>query len=139
MGHPEASNAQVAWLAGYSPSSTSYTNPRSALHTAGLIVYPRSGVIALSEAGIAMASAPAAIAGTILDRVLDQLRGPERAILAAVAHHWPKAVTNEVAATMAGYTPTSTSYTNPRSALRTKSLISYPTSGQLRAEDWLFP
>src|SRR5215831_484829 len=45
MGHHEASNAQVAWLAGYSPSSTSYTNPRSALHTAGLIEYRRAGII----------------------------------------------------------------------------------------------
>jgi hypothetical protein len=40
-GGPSPSNAQVAWLAGYSPSSTSYTNPRSALKTAGLLEYPR--------------------------------------------------------------------------------------------------
>jgi uncharacterized protein len=41
MGEHQPNNAQVAWLAGYSPSSTSYTNPRSALKTAGLIDYPR--------------------------------------------------------------------------------------------------
>jgi hypothetical protein len=34
IGEPSPSNAQVAWLAGYRPSSSSYANPRSALKTA---------------------------------------------------------------------------------------------------------
>jgi hypothetical protein len=41
IGGRSPSNAQVAWLAGYSPSSTSYTNQRSALKTAGLLECPR--------------------------------------------------------------------------------------------------
>jgi len=37
IAEPSPSNAQVAWLAGYSLSS--YANPRSALKAAGLIEY----------------------------------------------------------------------------------------------------
>src|SRR6266436_6501667 len=40
IGEQSPSNAQVAWLAGYSPSSSSYANPRSALKPSGLIEYP---------------------------------------------------------------------------------------------------
>ena len=32
----------------------------------------------------------------------------------------------------------STSYINPRGALKCKDLISYPASGAVRAADWLF-
>jgi hypothetical protein len=37
IGEAPPSNAQVAWPAGNSPSSSSYANPRSALKTVGLI------------------------------------------------------------------------------------------------------
>src|SRR6266478_5840828 len=40
IGEQSPSNALVAWLAGYSPSSSSYANPRSALKPSGLIEYP---------------------------------------------------------------------------------------------------
>jgi hypothetical protein len=40
--------------------------------------------------------------------------------------------------TGANYSASSTSYTNPRSALRTKDLITYPAKDQVRAADWLF-
>ena len=39
-GHYQPSNSQVAWLAGYSPSSSSYANPRGALKSKGLLEYP---------------------------------------------------------------------------------------------------
>src|ERR1700730_17909881 len=51
IGGPSPSNAQVAWLAGHSPSSTSYTNPRSALKTAGLFVYSLPPRTALGPRG----------------------------------------------------------------------------------------
>ena len=41
IGGRSPSNAQVAWLAVYSPSSTSHTNQRSALKTVDLLEYPR--------------------------------------------------------------------------------------------------
>lgn len=137
MGHATPSNAQVAWLAGYSPSSTSYTNPRSALKSADLVDYPSPDRVALTPAGREIASA-IEIHGTLLDFVLAQIRGPEARILKAVAAFFPNGATNDEVAEGANYSASSTSYTNPRSALRTKDLITYPSQGVVRAADWLF-
>ncbi|WP_157791307.1 hypothetical protein, partial [Bradyrhizobium japonicum] len=125
LGHVKPSNAQIAWLAGYSPSSTSYTNPRSALKTGGLIDYPMADHLALTAAGVAKA-VEFKLNGSLLDFVLGNLPGPEARILTSIAHHYPRAVPNATAAEGAQYSPSSTSYTNPRSALRTKDLIDYP-------------
>src|SRR5262249_19286416 len=119
LGSAMPSNAQVAWLAGYSPSSTAYTNPRSALRTAGLIEYPHSDHLAISQAGESRAE-PLILTGRLLDFVKEHLPGPEARILASIAAHYPKSVANAIAAEGAKYSATSTAYTNPRSALRTK-------------------
>lgn len=50
-----------------------------------------------------------------------------------------KASPDDELAAAAGYSPTSTSYTNPRGALKTKRLADYPEKGMVRAADWLFP
>lgn len=137
MGHDSPGNAQVAWLAGYSPSSSSYANPRSALKTAGLIEYPRPDCLAITPTGRAAAN-PFKLTGSLLDFVLSNLGGPESRILGAIAAHYPKAIPNEKAAEGARYSATSSSYANPRSALRTKDLITYPEKDHVRAADWLF-
>lgn len=137
MGHPQPSNAQVAWLARYSPRSSSYTNPRGGLKSADLLDYPSPDKLALTGEGKRHASA-LEIRGTLLDYVLLQLPGPERRILAAIAHAYPKAVSNEHAADDANYSATSSSYTNPRGSLKTKYLVTYPNGGMVRAADWLF-
>jgi hypothetical protein len=137
MGEHQPNNAQVAWLAGYSPSSTSYTNPRSALKSAGLIDYPAKDQLAITADGAAVA-APFALMGTLIEFVLSLLPGPEARILRSVAGHYPRQISNDEAATGANYSASSTSYTNPRSALRTKDLITYPAKDQVRAADWLF-
>jgi uncharacterized protein len=130
-------NSQVAWLAGYSPSSSSYTNPRGALHSKGLIKYPTPDLLQLTADGAA-AGVPMTMSGSLVDLVLSKLTGPEARILRAVVAHYPNSATNEEAADIARYSPTSSSYTNPRGALKSKELISYPSQGYVRAADWLF-
>ena len=62
----------------------------------------------------------------------------EARILRAAAERHPDAAPNADIAAAAGYSPTSTGYTNPRSALRTKALVDYPGRDMVRAADWLF-
>ncbi len=138
MGHERPSNAQVAWLARYSPVSTSYTNPRGALKSEGLIDYPEAGRVALTREGDGRAS-PLQIDGSLAEFVLAQLPGPEARILRAAIAAYPEAATNDQIAEAAGYSASSTSYTNPRGALKTKELIEYPSPGMVRAVDWLLP
>jgi hypothetical protein len=137
LGNNAPTNAQVAWLANYSPTSTSYTNPRGALKSKGLILYPAGDCVALTDEGSAVAVAMT-FSGSVLDMVLAQLPGPERRILAAVAAEYPSEVSNEVAAERAQYSATSTSFTNPRGWLKSKELITYPSGGMVRAAEWLF-
>ena len=137
LGQGDPSNAQVAWLAGYSPKSSSSKNPRSSLKTAGLIVYPANDHVRITAEGF-LVSQPIMLPGSLLDFVLSNLPGPEGVILKSIAAHHPNAIDNETAATGANYSASSSSYKNPRSALRTKDLISYPDNGKVRASDWLF-
>lgn len=137
MGHTSPSNAQVAWLARYSPTSTSYTNPRGALKSAGLVEYPAPDRVELTPDGEKLAG-QIDIGGDLLAYVLNQLPGNERRVLEAVAHFYPKAASNDDVAARANYSPSSTSFTNPRGALKTKDLLTYPGPGQVRAADWLF-
>jgi len=79
IGEAPPSNAQVAWLAGNSPSSSSYANPRSALKTAILIEYPSPDHVAITDVGEAQSS-PIDLQSSLLDFVVANLRGPERRI-----------------------------------------------------------
>ena len=137
IGHARPTKAQVAWLARYSPTSSAYTNPRGALNAAGLIEYPVPDCVSLTSAGGEVAL-PIDLGGTLLDFVLSQIPGPEQRILRSVAQRYPDALTNDDAAAGANYSPTSSAYTNPRGALKTKDLITYPSNGMVRAADWLF-
>ena len=93
MGHIAPSNAQVAWLAGYSPSSTSYTNPRGALRSGGFIDYPAPDRLALTIHGAACAVA-SVIDADLLAHVVALLPGPEGRILASIAKAFPHQLSN---------------------------------------------
>lgn len=138
MGHEAPSNAQVAWLAGYSPSSSSYTNPRGALKSRELVSYPHPDRLSITPAGRALATQIELSGRKLIDFVSGQLRGPEQRILLAIAAAHPNPITNEQAAEGAGYSPASSSYANPRGALRSKELITYPQPNHVQAADWLF-
>lgn len=141
FGIANPSNEQAAFIAGYSPTSTGYTNPRGALRSAGLIEYPSPGAVTLTASGRALATAPDAVPSReeLHRRVLGKLGGPQQRILQVALAAYPDGLSNTDVAERAGYSHTSTGYTNPRGALRTLSLIDYPAPGQVRAADWLFP
>jgi len=55
---PRPSNPQVASVAGYSVTSSSYTNARGALKSAGLVTYPNQGEVELTSEGRSKAPPP---------------------------------------------------------------------------------
>lgn len=141
LGHERPLNEQVAFIAGYSHTSTGYTNPRGALKTSALIEYPEPGRVSLTDAGREQAEAPDAppTGEELRRRVLGKLAGPQQRILSTLIDAYPDQLTNEECASRAGYSHTSTGYTNPRGNLKTLNCITYPVSGSVRAADWLFP
>jgi hypothetical protein len=141
LGHDRPLNEQVAFIAGYSHTSTGYTNPRGALKTAGLVDYPEPGRVSLTDAGRDKAEAPDAppTGEELRRRVLGKLAGPQQRILSVLIDAYPEALSNDDCASRAGYSASSTGYTNPRGNLKTLNCASYPSPGQVRAADWLFP
>ena len=133
--------ATVAFVAGYPVTSGAFKNPRSSLRTKGLIVYPSPGTMALSESGNAVADFPVMphTNKDVQDAVRKALDGPMCKLFDVCIRAWPDAVTIDALAQATGYPVTSGAFKNPRSRLRTLGVVDYPSPGQIRAADCLFP
>lgn len=136
FGESRPDNTKVAFLAGYSPTSTSYTKARGALKSAGYVDYPQPDIVALTDIG--QRAAQAEHITDIPAMIRPKLTGPELAIFDVMIMGYPGELNNASASQRSGYTATSTSYTKARGALKSKGLITYPGPDRLRAEDWLF-
>jgi hypothetical protein len=141
LGITEPNQVAVAFLAGYTFGSGGFNNPKGSLRTHGYIAYFPGSRIGLTEEGRAIAHAPDA---TLTDdalhrRVLDRLPGPEQRLLAPLLEAYPEAMSKESLAEAAGYTAGSGGFNNPCGRLRSLGLVEYPSGGQVRAADVLFP
>lgn len=141
FGINEPTNTQVAFIAGYTPNAGAFNNYRGSLKSNGFVEYPSGGRIALTEAGIQQAAEPAGIPSEeeLHDRVRDKLSAPIIKVLNPLIEAYPEAMTSADVADAAGYTAGTGAFNNYRGALRSLGIIDYPSSGMLRAEDWLFP
>jgi hypothetical protein len=131
----------VAFLAGYTSTSSSFERARGTLRTAGLIEFPTQGTLRMTESGATIASTPDAPLdnAAMHAAVMSRLGGPERKVLQPVIEAYPESITQEDAAAAAGYSHTSSSFERARGSLRTFGLIDFPRAGELRATDVLFP
>jgi hypothetical protein len=141
LGHHRPLNEQVAFIAGYSHTSSGYKNPRGALKESGLVEYPEPGRVSLTGAGREKAEAPDAPPNgeELRRRVLGKIGGPQQRILGVLIEAYPESLSNEDCAGKAGYSHTSSGYKNPRGNLVALNIATYPQQGQVRASDWLFP
>jgi hypothetical protein len=143
LGITSPPKAQVSVLCGYAnPRSGGFSGPLGRLAAAGLITYPRSGEVALTDAGRARAQAPdAPLTNAVLhERVLDKFDGPRARILREVIAAYPQALDKAELGLKLGYqNPRSGGYSGPLGTLSKLGLIRYPTSGQVAATDLLFP
>lgn len=135
----EVTQTAAAFIAKYTPGSSSFRNPRSALAAKGLIDYASNGDIWLTEAGKEQARFPERVATSaeLQDRVLDILAGPEKKLMNELLDKYPAGMTQEEHAIASGYTPGSSSYRNPRSKLASLGLLRYE-GDRVYAEKWLF-
>lgn len=130
----------VAFLAGYSVLSTSFTKAMGAMNTAGLSTYPDSQSIALTDAGRVAANQPERILTTeqLHQCIFARLPGPESRVLRVLINHYPNTVNRDRLAQEAGYSPLSTSFTKALGKLRTLGVSDYPSSSDAVALPILF-
>lgn len=139
IGVPEPKQTAVAFIAGYRYGGGGFNNPRGALRTKGLLDH-RGDSLRLTAAGRALANVPDTSLSTkeLHDRVLAQLKSPERRIMEPVLNAYPDAISDEDLAKASGYAHGSGGYNNPRGRLRSLNLIEYPERGMIRASEFLF-
>jgi uncharacterized protein len=138
-GNEWVTQTAAAFMAGYSPGSSSFRNPRSSLAAKGLIEYDSESRIKLTSTGGMFAIHPKArpTANEIQAHVLHLLDGPERKLLEKLLEEYPAGMTQELHAIACNYKPGSSSYRNPRSKLAALDLLRYSGS-DVYAEKWLF-
>ena len=138
---PAPAKNVVAWMADASPTSSSFSNNNlGALRTGGLIDYPQSGVVALTDAGRSVADPPHVplTPEAMQNAVFEKVSGPQRRILECLIREYPREVHKETLANNAEASATSSSYSNNLGALRSLGLIDYPQQGYVVAKPVLF-
>jgi hypothetical protein len=132
---------QVAFIAGYSPTSGGFYNLLGGLRTMGLLDYPSGRLVSLTELGQDRADGPTVepTREAFHQHVRAKLSGSQLRVFDPILGAWPSEIASDAVAEQAGYSSSSGGFFNLRGSLRTLGLIDYPSGGQCRAEDWLFP
>jgi hypothetical protein len=141
LGLQEMVRGNLAVFAEQSPTSSGYTNNLGRLRTLGLIDYPRSGYVRLTDSG--RARTPVCLQAHTLEDLhrawLSRLARPRAAILSEAIRRHPAPIAKAELASEANQSPTSSGYTNNLGALRSLGLIDYPQPGYVVATELLFP
>lgn len=140
LGIDQPTRIQVAFAAGYAPSTKAFKNALGALRTAGKVDYPGDGLIALTTEGRKLARVPDAkpVVDQLRRHVRDILDGEkQREIFEALCHLSHKAIGRNDLAGMIGYSPTTKAFKNNLGAMRSLGVIEYPGEGLVRIAEVL--
>lgn len=136
----------VAVLAGTTPRSSGFEKNVGTLRALGLIDYPVSGMIELTEQGRGQATPAVEIRslGHLHAAWMRAVSGPQAAMLQALIEIYPKDTTREGLAAWLQQggiqcSATSSGFEKNVSTLRTLGAIDYPSKGRVRATEMLFP
>lgn len=143
IGVSETPRVLAAFMAGYSHlNSKGFVNAIGALRSGGLVDYPTTGVVSLTDHGRASAQAPSAPLSTkdIQDRIVRILGGASGRILAPLIDIYPEYMLREELLATAGYGhANSKGFVNAIGRLKTLGFVDYPSRGIVRASELLFP
>lgn len=140
IGQDAPEKVSIAWFAGASPKSSAFTNNLGAMRTAGLIDYPDKGRAALTDLGREKVPALGAPShDEIMGLLADKLQPAQLRLLSALVWAWPGSMSKTDVAAATGASPKSSAFTNNCGRLRSLGLVTYPSAGEIRAADLLFP
>ena len=141
VGVPAPDLGGVAFVAGTSTKSSAFDNNRSWLKARGLIVYPSSGRVELTDAGRGITPPPTlpptneALHAAIFSKIPPAIQRLLRVLIDA----YPDEVSLEDFAKGGETSTTSSAFDNNRSWLKARGLAEYPRTGFVRATKLLFP
>lgn len=135
LGFDRPTRAQVGAAASYSPGSGNFGNLLGQLNAAGLVTYPGTGLVSITDAGSALATN--VDPRSARDRIGGILTGPQMKLLDALPQDGSP-ISREDLGEATGYSHTSGNFGNLLGQLRTLSLITYPQTGQVAVETWVW-
>ena len=141
LGLADVARSNVAVWSQQSPKSGGFTNNLGALRSAGMIEYPSSGRVALTEMGSSHAEPVESLAtlAQLHDAWCSYLSGPQERIVRALIEVYPGALSRAELAEATEQSAGSGGYSNNLGALRSLGLVDYPQSGHVAATALLFP
>lgn len=140
LGAAPATRAQAAVFAGMTPNGGYYARIVGELKTAGLIGYPTSGTLALTETGHKQAD-PGAAPQTneaLQNDVLRRLGPSHRRVLEALIGAFPQPLPRTNVAAAAQMDAAGGYFARLVGELKTMGVIDYPQKGMVRAAEILF-
>lgn len=145
LGVASLPRANLAVFAGQGPRSSAFRDHVAALKEAGLVHYPASGQVALTESGRKLMED--ADGGEHHPRSLRELhtawmrRLPDAGgrIVAALVESHPESLTREDLARASNQSERSSAFRDRVAELRTLGLAEYPDTGRVKASALLFP
>jgi len=141
IGVEQPTSVAVAFMSNYSGDNGSFRNVRGALRAAGLVDYPKTGHVCLTDKGRAVAppcDVPASGEG-LREAVLKVLDGPQQRMMVPLIEAYPNTMTSLDLAVASGYESDNGSFRNVRGRLHTYGLVDYPSKGNVQAASLLFP
>jgi hypothetical protein len=138
IGREQPTRETVGFWSVLKPNTGTFRNYIGSLKTAGLIFYPTPGTIQLTHSGRELAgSSEAPTQEEVLGRARQLLNSSQQRILDALFEH-PEGLSREELGERVGLQPDTGTFRNYIGAMRTAGLITYPSSGDVKAAEWLF-
>lgn len=135
MGHEQPTKAQIAAMLGWQVKGSNLRGRLAELSTAGMISYPETGRVALTEAGGAAAPSPD-VELTLRQSVRAALSNPQCSVFDALINVGGVASKEDIAAAL-GWEPKGSNLRGRLAELSARELISYPEPGTVALQDWV--
>lgn len=140
MGHDEPSRPQVAAIAGWKPSGSNLKDRLSEMSRFGFVTYPRTGLVRLTEEGLAASPAPD-LGATLIESIRATLTGPQLKLFDALRELTSgiteQEVTREQLAERVGWEPGGSNLKDRLSELSRLELVTYPQRGTVALQAWV--
>lgn len=135
MGHDRPTRTQVAAIAGWKPKGSNLRNRLTELSSLGLVTYPQSGTVELTERGVAAAPAPD-ISRTLIDSIRSVLTNPQMQLFDALIEIGGS-VERATLADAVNWEPGGSNLRNRLTELSQLEVVKYPSRGTVALQDWV--
>lgn len=137
MGHDAPSRPQVAAICGWKPSGSNLKDRLSELSKSGLVVYPQTGLVSLTDVGASVAPTPDT-SKTLHDSIRGILTGPQLKLFEVLLERRSAISRVELAGSVEPpWEPNGSNLKDRLSELSRLEVVAYPEKGSVVLQPWV--